>query len=133
MNRIRANADRRASQEAEWSERVEKLVADEKKGGRASDRGGRAENSKLTSVGSSIFANAPAGSGSGNDGGSARPAAAIGVGPAPNVSTRNSSKRGSSHIEEASDGSDIDEAMDVDDDEGDDEGKKRALKRKLQG
>ncbi|KAK5663605.1 hypothetical protein OQA88_4036 [Cercophora sp. LCS_1] len=129
MDRIRANADRRAAREEEWSERVDKLVGDEKKGGRASDRGARAENLKLTGVGNSSFANLHAGS---SGGVGARPTSASGSGGLTNE-VRNSSKRGSSHIDEPSDDSDIDEAMDVDDDEGDVEGKKRTLRRKLKG
>ena len=136
MSKLRADADFRAAQAAAWSDRMEKLVEEEQKGGNAS--GNHGGKSMLTvGAGSSSFSNSTGGAGAGAASGLGSAAAAVAGSISSTVAgTMNmlrQGKRGSGQMDASGSSDNDDEAMDLDDDDVEStEGKKRASRRKLQ-
>lgn len=136
MSGLRADADRRAAQSAAWSDRMEKLVEDEQKSGKASgDFPGRKSSMLTQGAGNNRFASA---AGGGTHGLGPSATAAAGSSSTANAgltrASRHGSKRGAGTLDTSGDSDLEDEAMDLDDTDLDSpDGKKRSSRRKLQG
>ncbi|KAK0657245.1 hypothetical protein B0T16DRAFT_452728 [Cercophora newfieldiana] len=133
MSGLRADANRRAAQAAAWSGKMEKLIEDEQKSGKASgDIQGRKGNVLTQGAGVNRFASTTGG-GLHGFGSSAAAAAGSSSAAAGLNRTRHSSKRSAGTLDTSGDSDIEDEAMDLDDtDLESPDGKKRASRRKLQ-
>jgi COP9 signalosome complex subunit 7 len=134
MSELRADADKRAAQATAWSGKMEKLVEDEQKSGKASgDAQGRKGSTLTQGTGINRFASA-AGGGPRGQGSSAAAAAGSSSATAAGLTnvTRQSGKRGAGTLDTSGDSSKEDGAMDLDDEQESLDGMKRAIKRQLQ-
>ncbi|KAK3382397.1 PCI domain-containing protein [Lasiosphaeria ovina] len=129
MSELRADADRRATEAAAWSEKIEKLIDEDQnqamQGGGGHQMGGQHKGSSISGAGAagdSIFSGA---SGQGPFAGNSAIANMI--------KGQRFGKRGSGHMDTPSGGGGDadDEAMDLDDEDDLVDGKKRASRRKL--